>query len=96
MKFENGLFIKLYLPSLEISDFQRLFDKLFNFLNIKKYLILTDMADGKNLLKNIFGDLRFFELYNPLKNLNWNDNDKIWMNHKLFNEKFEPLYPNLI
>ncbi len=96
VKFENGLFIKLYLPSLDISVFQRLFDKLFNFLNIKKYLILTDMVDGKNLLKNIFGNLRFFELYNPLKNLNWNDNDKIWMNHKLFNEKFEPLYPNLI
>ena len=34
--------------------------------------------------------------YNPLKNLKWNDEDKIWMNYKLFTEKFEPIYPDLI
>ena len=32
----------------------------------------------------------------PGGTLIWNDKDKIWMNHKLFNEKFEPIYPDLI
>jgi len=91
----NGLLIKLYLPNLELSEFKRLFDLLFQYLNVD-YIILNDMIDGKNLIKNIFGDLSFLKLYNPLKNLIWNEKDKIWMNHKLFNEKFEPIYPDLI
>ena len=94
--FENGLMIKLYLPLTEISDFQRIFDQLFQFLKIDKHLILNDMVDGNNLLKNVYGTLNFLDSYNPLKNLKWNDKDKIWMNHKLFNEKFEPIYPDLI
>lgn len=88
--------IKLYLPLTEISEFQRIFDLLFHFLEIDKYLILNDMVDGKNLIKNIYGNLKFLDSYNPLKNLKWNDKDKIWMNHKLFNEKFEPFYSDLI
>ena len=91
----NGLFIKLYLPNLELSEFKRLFDLLFQYLNVD-YIILNDMIDGNNLIKNIFGNLDFLKLYNPLKNLIWNEKDKIWMNHKLFNEKFEPIYPDLI
>jgi hypothetical protein len=96
IKFENGLMIKLYLPLTEFSHFQGIFDLLFQFLKIEKYLILYDMIDGKNLLKHVYGNLSFLDTYNPLKNLKWNDKDKIWMNHKLFNEKFEPIYPNLI
>jgi len=96
IKFENGLLIKLYLPQTEISNFQKNFDLLFQFLKIKKYLILNDMVDGEQLIKNTYGSLKFLESYNPLKNLIWNDKDKIWMNHKLFNEKFEPIYPDLI
>lgn len=95
-KFENGLMIKLYLPISEISDFQRIFDSLFHFLDIKKYLILTDMVDGSHLIRTVFGNLEFLKDYNPLMNLIWNDKDKIWLNHKLFNEKFEPKYPELI
>ena len=95
-KFENGLMIKLYLPLCELSDFQRVFDTLFQFLKIDKYLILNDMINGKNLIKSTYGTLKFLDKYNPLKNLIWNDKDKIWMNHKLFNEKFEPIYPDLI
>ncbi len=96
IKFENGLLIKLYLPQTEISNFQKNFDLLFQFLKIKKYLILNDMVDGEQLIKNTYGSLKFLDTYNPLKNLIWNDKDKIWMNHKLFNEKFEPIYPDLI
>ena len=39
---------------------------------------------------------KLFKRYNPLINLRWNNKDKIWMNNKLYNEKFEPLYPDLI
>lgn len=94
-KFENGLMIKLYLPISEISDFQRIFDSLFHYLDIKKYLILNDMVDGSQLIKTTYGNLGFLKDYNPLKNLIWSDKDKIWLNHKLFNEKFEPIYPDL-
>ncbi|TFF99385.1 MAG: hypothetical protein EU541_05040 [Promethearchaeota archaeon] len=95
-KFENGLMIKLYLPYTEISEFQKIFNQLFQYLNIKKYLILSDMIEGKNLIKSVYGDLSFLESYDPLKNLIWNDKDKIWMNHKLFNENFQPIYPDLV
>ncbi|MFX1337748.1 MAG: hypothetical protein ACFFDK_03995, partial [Promethearchaeota archaeon] len=96
IKFENGLLIKLYLPQTEISNFQKNFDLLFHYLKIKKYLILNDMVNGEELIKNIYGSSKFLETYNPLKNLIWNDKDRIWINHKLFNEKFEPIYPDLI
>ena len=96
IRFENGLMIKLYLPLSELSEFQRTFDKLFQFLKINKYLILNDMVDGTTLIKNIYGNVNFLDSYNPLKNLKWNNKDKIWMNHKLFTEKFEPIYPDLI
>ena len=33
---------------------------------------------------------------NPITNLKWNEKDKIWMNHKLYTEKFEKIYPDLI
>ncbi len=96
VQFQNGLMIKLYLPKCELHEFVRLFDLLFEYLEIKDYLILNDLIDGKQLIKSIFGKLDFLKKYNPLKNLKWNEEDKIWMNHKLFTEKFEPIYPDLI
>ena len=59
-------------------------------------MFLSDLADGQNLLKSIYGNLDFLKSYNPLKNLIWNIKDRIWMNHKLFDEKFQKLYPNLL
>jgi hypothetical protein len=94
-KFENGLYIKLYLPDCEFSDFQRIFNKLFQYLGIKKYIILNDMVNGESLLKSIYGDLDFLKTYNPLKNLKWSEIDQKWLNHKLFGEDFKPKYPNL-
>jgi len=96
IKFENGLFIKLYLPPTDLGDFQKVFNSLFQLLKIKKYIILNDMVDGKNLIENIYGNLDFLESYNPLKNLIWNKKDQRWMNHKLFGEDFKPIYPDLI
>ena len=95
-KFENGLMIKLYLPKCEIHEFLGLFELLFQYLGIKHYLILHDLVDGTNLIESIFGNLDFLKEYNPLTNLKWNPKDKIWMNHKLFTEKFEKIYPDLI
>jgi len=96
IRFENGLMIKLYFPKCEISEFITLFDLLFQYLRIKHYLILNDLIDGKNLIKSVFGNLDFMKTYNPLMNLQWNAKDKIWMNHKLFTEKFEKIYPDLM
>ena len=96
IRFENGLVIELFLPDTNFSEFRQIFSKLFQFLKIRKYLILSDMVNGKNLIKNVYGNLDFLESYNPLKNLIWNNKDQRWMNHKLFGENFEPIYPDLI
>ena len=95
VKFENGLMIKLYFPDCQFDEFDKLFDLLFEYMEIDYYLILHDLIDGKNLIKSSFQDLKFMESYNPLTNLIWNDKDKRWRNHKLFNENFEPVYPDL-
>jgi len=95
-KYQNGLMIKIYFPKCEISEFMRLFDLLFEYLEIKDYLILNDLVDGKNLIKSIYGGLAFLDSYNPLKNLEWNEPDKIWQNPKIFTSKFDPIYPDLI
>ncbi|MFX1574630.1 MAG: hypothetical protein ACFFB0_17975 [Promethearchaeota archaeon] len=95
-KFENGIMIKLYLPKCELSEFIKIFDLLFQNLEINHYLILRDLIDGTNLIKSIYGNLDFLNSYNPLTNLKYNPKDKIWMNHKLFTKKFEYIYPNLI
>jgi len=94
--FENGFLIDIWFPKCEMDEFFEVFDLVFQYFEIKHYLILTDLIDGKNLLKSVYGNLEFLDSYNPLKNLIWNAQDKIWINHKLFNEKFEPIYPDLL
>ncbi len=94
--FENGLLIKLLLPDCNIGEFIPHFDKIFQYLDIEKYLILNDLLDGTPFLENLFGDLSFREEYNPFQNLEWNKADKIWMNQKLFDEEFNFLYPELV
>ncbi|MFX0140666.1 MAG: hypothetical protein ACFFDN_43910, partial [Candidatus Hodarchaeota archaeon] len=94
-RFENGFLIKLYLPDCQLDEFEILFDLIFEYLEIKSYIILNDLIDGKYLLKSIYKDVDFLKSYNPLKNLIWNKKDKKWMNHKLFTDKFEKRYPPL-
>ena len=94
--FENGLLIEIWFPKCELDEFMEVFDFIFEYCKIKHYLILTDLVDGKHLITSTFGDLAFLDLYNPLKNLIWNEKDKIWMNHKLYTSKFEPIYPDLL
>ena len=93
--FEKGLYIKLFLPKLDLSLLKRVFDDIFQFFNISKYLILADLVEGKEILSSVFGNINFLNEYNPLKNLIWKRKDGKWLNHKLFTEKFEKIYPDL-
>ncbi|MBY8988572.1 MAG: hypothetical protein KGD61_08960 [Candidatus Lokiarchaeota archaeon] len=95
IKFENGIMIKLCFPDCQTDEFEKLFDLIFEYMEIDHYLILTDLVDGENLIKSTFNGLKFLETYRPLTNLIWNEKDKRWRNHKLFNEKFEPVYPDM-
>ena len=90
------MLIEIWFPKCELDEFFDVFDTLFEYFEIKHYLILTDLVDGTYLIKSVYGNLDFLKKYNPLKNLKWNEKDKIWMNHKLFTEKFEPIYPELV
>jgi len=96
IKFESGLMIKLYLPDCQFGEFTKLFYLLFQYLDIKHYIIHTNLINGDELLKSTLGNLNFLEQYNPLKNLIWNEKDKKWMNHKLFTKKNEKIYPKLV
>jgi hypothetical protein len=94
--FETGFMIEIWFPKCEMDKIFDVFDFLFDYLEINHYLILTDLVNGKTLIKNAYGNLKFLEQYNPIINLKWNKKDNIWMNHKLFNEKFEPIYPDML
>ncbi len=95
VNFENGIMIKLYFPDCQIDEFEKLFDLLFEYMKIDHYIILNDLVDGKPLVESTFQGSKFLDSYNPLTNLIWNEKDKRWQNHKLFNENFEPVYPDL-
>ena len=94
-RFETGAMIELYLPSVEINEFQRAFKELFQVLGVSKYLVLYDMVESNHFLKSVFGNDKFLNSYNPLANLIWSNKDKKWRNHKVFNKKFEAQYPDL-
>jgi hypothetical protein len=96
IKFENGLMIKLYLPKCNIGEFEKLFDLLFQYLDISHYLILNDLVDGSNLIKSVYGDLNFLKEYNPLNNLKWSEEDKVWLNHNILSKTNGFIYPDLI
>ncbi len=95
-KISSGLMIKLYLPDCELSEFLRIFEYIFQYLKVEKYLILTDMVKGDSLLRSVYGNSSFLKNYNPLQNLIWNAKRRTWINHKLFSKNFEYLYPELI
>ena len=95
-KVNRGLMIKLYLPDCELSEFLRIFEYVFQYLKVEKYLILTDLVNGETLIRSVYGNNYFLKKYNPLQNLIWNARAKKWMNHKLFSKTFEYLYPELI
>ena len=95
-KANSGLMIKLYLPDCELSEFLRIFEYVFQYLKVEKYLILTDLVNGDSLIRSVYGSNSFLKKYNPLQNLIWKPRAKKWINHKLFSKTFEYLYPELI
>ncbi len=95
IRFENGFMIVLHLPDCQLDELEKLFDMVFEYMEIDHYVILNDLVDGKPLLNSIYGNLKFLEEYNPLTNLIWSEKDKRWFNHKLFDQNFKPQYPDL-
>ncbi|MFX1317373.1 MAG: hypothetical protein ACFE9T_16030, partial [Promethearchaeota archaeon] len=95
-KIYSGLMIKLYLPNCELAEFLRIFEYVFRYLKVEKYLIITDLVDGESLIKSVYGSKSFLGKYNPLQNLIWNAKIEKWENHKLFSKTFEYLYPEFI
>ncbi len=94
-KVYKGLMTKLYLPDCELCEFLRIFEYIFQYLKVEKYLILTDLVNGDSLIRSVYGSNNFLKKYNPLQNLIWKPRAKKWMNHKLFSKTFEYLYPEL-
>jgi hypothetical protein len=92
----KGLMVILYLPECELAEFLRIFEYVFQYLKVEKYLIFTDLVDGEFFLKLIIGNNRILDKYNPLTNLIWSKRKKKWSNHTLFSQEFNFLYPDLL
>lgn len=87
--------LKIYIPYFQFYDFIKVFNLLFEYLDISHYIILHNLVDGDHLVKSTYGNLDFMKEYNPLTNLIWNNTDKKWRNYTLFTRQFEPIYPDL-
>ena len=82
-QFEKGISLKIYFPETHVGFFIDVFINLFEYLEIKHYIILHDLGDGAHIIKSTFEDVKSFDSYNPLTNLIWDGTDKIWKNHKI-------------
>ena len=76
--------------------FLRIFEYVFQYLEVEKCLILTDLVKNESLIKSVYGNKSFLRKYNSLMNLLWNTNNEMWMNFTLFSKTFEFLYPEII
>ena len=95
IRFNEGLFVKLYLPNCNVGQIEQLFRQIFQVLEIEHYVILENMVKNDEFLKSVYGDLGFLKDYNPLLNLKWSSKDQKWLNHKLYDQEFKPVYPDL-
>ncbi|MHA1669315.1 MAG: hypothetical protein ACTSV5_01925 [Promethearchaeota archaeon] len=93
--FNKGLYIKLKLPEMEISPYIEVIIDVFDHLKIKHFIFLSELFKSEKWPNKVFKGYDLNNNYNPLINLQWNDLDKIYMNHKLFGENFTPQYPKL-
>ena len=90
IKFENGLFLKFYLPDSAFNHFKKIITQLFNYFKIEHYLLFFDLVKGDLFANNLFDK---FKHPNPLDCHLWNKNIKKWLNHKSLTNKFEFIYP---
>ncbi len=95
IRFNEGLFVKLYLPNCNVGQIEQLFRQIFQVLEIEHYVILENMVKNREFLKSVYGDLNFLKDYNPLLNLKWSPKDQKWLNRKLYDQEFKPVYPDL-
>ena len=96
IRFSEGLFVKLYLPDCNVGEIEQLFRQIFQVLGIERYVILENMVKNQEFLKSVYGDLGFLKDYNPMLNLKWSPKDQKWLNHKLYDQNFNPIYPDLL
>ena len=66
--FMNGLFIKLYFPDINWFEFLEEFEKLFDYLDIPHYAIITNLTKENGFVERVYGP-DFLKSYNPLKNI---------------------------
>lgn len=95
-RFNLGLSVELQLPDCQLYEFLHIAEDVLSHFDVERFLVLTDIADGTNLLKMCFENLDFLRYYRPTKNLRWNARDRIWMNLKPYDKHFEPQYPELV
>jgi len=93
--FDQGLMIKISMPDIEISPFVDTIFDVLEYLHVDHYIFFSELFKTKEWLAEVFKGVDLESDYNPLLNLEWNDFDKIYMNHKLFGENFTPQYPKL-
>ncbi len=53
------------------------------------------MINTNEFIETLYQTQDFFKLYNPLKNLKWDDDHGIWINRKIYSKKMEPIYPEM-
>ena len=62
------------------------------YLIIKDYIIIHDLVDGINLVKQVFRKSKPLDSYNPPLNLIWNEKNNTWENHTLFSDNLMNKY----
>ncbi len=104
IEFDNGLYVKLRLSyhtgSIENSDvigaLLTTLEESFEVLGINHYIVLDNMIKPESFLDHVFGNDNDLNGYNPLLNLKWDKKNKLYRNHKLYDEKNKPVYPSLL
>lgn len=105
VEFDNGLYVKLYLPGQNtksggnfdsIGTILSVLEETFEVLEINHYVILDNVLKPESFLDYVFGGNVDFNGYNPLLNLKWDKKNKLYRNHKLYDEKNKPVYPSLL
>jgi hypothetical protein len=89
--FENGVYIKIYLPDVDFVKLFNILHDIFIFLKINKYILFPELLNADYAIQSIYNNGEL-DKFNPLNNLKWSKKDKKWFNEKQFKENFEPNY----
>lgn len=104
IEFENGLYVKLYLPDYStgtvensnmIGTLLNVLEEAFEVLGIEHYVILENLLKPESFLDYVLGNKVDLKGYNPLLNLGWDKKNRTYVNHKLYDQQNNPVYPSL-